>query len=101
MPDVIEFFNAAREKKLAAMEEEKDHSNVTNTKKDDPSVSIKDGHLRINGGDSFLFKIINTEGKTVRQASYNPQEQDYDLSSLTEGLYILTTDNGFCHKFIK
>lgn len=101
VPDVIEFFNAAREKKMAAMEEEKDHSNVTNTKKDDPSISIQNGHLRINGGDSFSFKIINTEGKTVCQALYNSQEQDYDLSSLADGLYILTTDNGFCHKFIK
>ena len=99
--EVIEFFNAAREKKLAAMAEIEDPSNVTNTIINDPSISIKNGYLLISGGEGFSFKIINTEGKIVFQGLYNAQEQGYDLTSLADGLYILTTDTGFAHKFIR
>ena len=109
VPDVIEFFNAAREKKLAAMkekeeqEEEGEENKVSSTMSDKPSVTIQNGRLLISGGDgsSCAFEIIDIVGKPVFQGLYNSQEQEYDLSSLAEGVYVLKTGAGVNHKFIR
>ena len=109
VPDVIEFFNAAREKKLAAMqareeqEGQGEQNKVSSTTSDKPSVTVQNGRLLISGGDGSAcsFKIIDIVGKTVFQGLYNSQEQEYDLSSLAEGVYVLRTDAGFNHKFIR
>lgn len=109
VPDVIEFFNAAREKKLAAMqereeqEEQGEQNKVSGTTSDKPSVTVQNGRLLISGGDgsACAFEIIDIVGKTVFHGLYNSQEQEYDLSSLAEGVYVLKTNAGVNHKFIK
>ncbi len=102
VPDMIEFFNTAREKRMAQKESVGNLPDVTGSVMA-PSVTLKNGHLFIRGGEKnpFSFKIIDIVGKVVSQGICTSLVQQYDLSSLPKGLYVLMTDIGYNYRFLK
>ena len=99
---MIEFFKTAREKRMAQKESVGNLPDVTGSVMA-PSVTLKNGHLFIRGGEKnpFSFKIIDIVGKVVSQGICTSLVQQYDLSSLPKGLYVLMTDIGYNYRFLK
>ncbi|MBR6104942.1 MAG: alpha/beta hydrolase [Paludibacteraceae bacterium] len=101
VPDMIEFFNKARVKKMEALEATANPFLNSDVAGSLTSVNFKNGILTLSGSDSFSFKVVDIVGKVVFCGTYKAVEQSYNLSEIAAGLYILTTDSGINHKFIR
>jgi CRISPR/Cas system CSM-associated protein Csm3 (group 7 of RAMP superfamily) len=63
-------------------------------------ININKGNKVANG--NYDFKIVNVEGKIVKEVSLNLTENEakIDVSQLSSGMYIVKSEN-FVGKFIK